>query len=333
MGVSRPTTRVLSLLEVLQDRGLVPADELARRLEVDTRAVRRYVTALRELGVPVESVRGRYGGYRLARGARLPPLMLADEEAVAVAAALAVAGEGAGAGEPSPADRALIKLNRVLPAALRQRVDTLAAATSVTGPAALTPDPELALTLATAVRARRTVRIEHSTGPREVDPFGLVVHARRWYLVGHDHLRDAVRVFRLDRVTGAAELPRPFSPPEDFDPVAHVLHALTFGGWAHRTEVWLDTDLDSARARLPATSGELRPCPDGGVLLVSGVEQLPGMARLLAGLPWRFTVLGPPALVDALDAHVASLTGALARSRGAGQGRPGDEDRSAGTFP
>lgn len=311
--MSRPATRVLALLEILQGRGLVPADELARRLDVDARAVRRYITALRDMDIPVESVRGRYGGYRLARGVRLPPLMLADDEAVAVAVALA-GDRDQRAGEPGPADRALVKLNRVLPVPLRRRVIALIAATTATaGP--LTPEPHLALTLAAAVHDRRTVRIEHTRGAREVDPYGLVVHARRWYLVGHDHLRAAVRMYRLDRIGGAAELPGTFTPPDGFDPVAHVLHTLTLGAWTHRTEVWLDTDLDTARDHLPATFGDLDACPEGGVLLVSGAEDLPAMARILTGLPWPFTVRTPPALVTALAEHVTALTLAVARSR------------------
>ncbi|MFG1755751.1 helix-turn-helix transcriptional regulator [Streptosporangium sandarakinum] len=312
--MSRPATRVLALLEILQDRGLVSADELARRLDVDARAVRRYITALRDMDIPVESIRGRYGGYRLARGGRLPPLMLADDEAVAVAVALATGKQHEQVGAPGPTDRALVKLNRVLPAPLRRRVTALIAATSATaGP--LTPEPHLALTLAAAVHARHTVRIEHTRGAREVDPYGLVVHARRWYLVGHDHLRAAIRMYRLDRISGAAELPGTFTPPDGFDPVTHVLRALTLGAWTHRTEVWLDTDLDTARDQLPATFGDLHACPDGGVLLVSGAENIPAMARILTGLPWPFTVRSPPALVAALAEHVTALTLAVARSR------------------
>ncbi|MEV5570115.1 WYL domain-containing protein [Spirillospora sp. NPDC052269] len=312
--MSRPATRVLALLEILQDRGLVSADELTRRLDVDARAVRRYITALRDMDIPVESIRGRYGGYQLARGVRLPPLMLADDEAVAVAVALATGKEHERVGEPGPTDRALVKLNRVLPGPLRLRVTALIAATSATaGP--LTPEPHLALTLAAAVHARRTVRIEHTRGAREVDPYGLVVHARRWYLVGHDHLRAAVRMYRLDRIGEAAELPGRFTPPEGFDPVAHVLRALTLDAWTHRAEVWLDTDLRTARDHLSATFGDLQACPDGGVLLISGAEDLPAMARILTGLPWPFTIRNPPELVTALAEHVAALTQAVARSR------------------
>ncbi|MFI6286024.1 helix-turn-helix transcriptional regulator [Streptomyces sp. NPDC051018] len=311
--MSRPVTRVLALLGILQDRDLVPAEELARRLDVDARAVRRYITALRDMDIPVESVRGRYSGYRLARSARLPPLMLADDEAVAVAVALAT-GKQEQMAEPGPGDRALVKLNRVLPAPLRHRVTALIAAASGTA-GAPTPEPHLVMTLAVAVRSRRTVRIEHTRGEREVSPYGLVVHAHRWYLVGHDHLRDSIRMYRLDRISRAAELPGRFTPPEGFDPVNHVLRTLTLGAWTHRAEVWLDTDLETARDRLPVTFGNLRPCPGGGVLLVSGAEDLSAMARILTGLPWPFTVKSPPALVTALAEHVADLTGAVARSR------------------
>ncbi len=321
--MSRPATRVLALLEVLQDRGLVAATELAERLEVDPRSVRRYVTALRELGIPVESVRGRYGGYRLAPGYRLPPLMLSDDEAVAVAVALTAAGERDTVAAPSATDQALVKLNRVLPAALRHRVAALVAATGRMAdprPPPAPVDPEVALTLAAAVREHHRVRIDHArpgaapTG-RDVDPYGLVVNNRRWYLVGHDHRHGEVRTFRLDRVTAAAALPRRFTPPAGFDPVAHVRHGLTLGAWRHRTEVWLDTDPAQARAQLPPTFGEVHPWPGGGTLLVSGVDDLTGMARALAGLPWAFTVHHPAALADAVEALAGRLAAAVERTR------------------
>ncbi|PSL02081.1 putative DNA-binding transcriptional regulator YafY [Haloactinopolyspora alba] len=292
----------------------MPADELAERLDVDPRSVRRYVAALRELGIPVTSTRGRYGGYRLAHGYRLPPLMLSDDEAVSAAVALAAASRAAAADVPSPTDQALVKLNRVLPMRLRQRVNAMLEVTDVLpdGRASVTPDPEVTLTLGTAVRQRRRVRIEHvradgSATTRDVDPYGLVVHARRWYLVGHDHLRTDVRMFRADRIGRAAELPHRFVVPAGFDPVEHVRQGLTLGAWTHRTEVWLDTTVDEARHQLPSTFGELHACPDGGVVVVSGVEDLSGMARALASLPWRFAVRGPEALVEAVRAHVASL--------------------------
>jgi predicted DNA-binding transcriptional regulator YafY len=326
-SLSRPATRVMALLAVLQDRGLVPSAELAGRLEVDARSIRRYATALRELGVPVESVRGRYGGYRLAPGYRLPPLMLADDEAVAVAVALTAAAERDEVGEPTSTARALVKLTRVLPAALRERVNALVDTTGrlADGRPAADLVAEVALTLAAAARARRRVRIEHTrpggeATTREVDPYGLVVHHRRWYLVGHDHRRHGIRTFRVDRISIATEMSRRFVPPDGFDPVTHVREALTFGAWRYRTAVWLDTDVATARRHLPPTMGDLHPAPDGGVVLDSGVEDLAGMARVLTGLPWRFTVRSPAALVEALDEHVAALAAAVERSQAASRG-------------
>jgi predicted DNA-binding transcriptional regulator YafY len=316
--VSKPATRVLALLETLQDRGLVTAEELAERLGTDTRTVRRYVTALREMDIPVRTERGRYGGYRLARGYRLPPLMLGDDEAVAVAVALAAAGDTEDPAEPSPAARALVKLNRVLPSALRERVNALVAGTSVVADRrpSVQPEPEVALTLAAAVRARRRVRLDHRGLARDVDPYGLVVHRRRWYLVGHDHLRGEVRTYRVDRVERAGELPQRFSPPDGFDVVKHVMQGLTFGAWTHRTEVWLDTDLETAQRHLPTTAGDLRIDPAGGVVLASGAEDLVSMARMLSGLPWGFAVREPAELVQAIHKHYEALGASVARSLG-----------------
>ncbi|MGI8880176.1 MAG: helix-turn-helix transcriptional regulator [Jatrophihabitans sp.] len=308
------TTQVLALLEVLQDRGLVSADELADRLEVQPRTVRRQIAALRELGIVVESVRGRYGGYRLTRGPRLPPVMLADDEAVAVALALAVAGDATAAGVPSAADRALVKLTRLLPANLRERVTAMSATTAVL-PSRWTrpePDPEITLTLADALRSRRRLRLEYAraegaSNVRDVDPYGLVVHARRWYLVGHDHWREDLRTFRVDRLRSAEVLPIRCVIPRGFDPVAHVLQTLTFDAWQHRTEVWLDAPAAIVRSRYPATLGTVESS-DGGALLTSGADDLDGMARWLCSLPWRFEVHEPDALGTAVREHVRSLS-------------------------
>ena len=272
--------------------------------------MRRYVTSLQELGIPVESLRGRYGGYRLARGYRLPPLMFTDDEAVAVAVTLATSSAQSVMGEPSAADRALAKLSRVLPGPLQGRVDTLLGAVDgltgqSTGP---TLDADTTLTLAAAVRARRRVRIcyaarQGEVTTREVDAYALVVQARRWYLVGHDRLRDALRTFRVDRITSATQLREGFVPPGGFDAVAHVRQQLAFDAWTHRAVVWLDTDVESARRLVP---GEVVP-DGGGALVECGLEDLDAMARLLSGLPWDFVVRAPDALLEALDRHLDRL--------------------------
>jgi predicted DNA-binding transcriptional regulator YafY len=259
--------RIFAMLELLQNRGVVSAEELSRTLEIDIRTVRRYATALRDLAIPLESVRGRYGGYRLTPSYPLPPLIFSEDEAVAVAAALAAARarEGTGsdaAGSPAPSipdatDRALVKLTRLLPDALRaqvaQRAETASGSTGGLRPAGgLPPGPEIILTLTEAIRARHRVRIVHERegGPstsRQVDPYGVVVRGRDWYLVGHDHLREAHRVYRIDRISMAEELPYRFSRPEGYDPIAHVLRALRLDARRHRTEFTLDVEGTGSR--------------------------------------------------------------------------------------
>src|SRR5690349_6876803 len=193
--VYSPATRLLAALEIMQARSSVTATELARRLAVEPRSVRRYVMMLQDLGIPVEATRGRYGGYRLRPGFKLPPLMLSDDEALAVTLGL-LAAQGLGLGGAEPAvDGALAKIERVLALALRERVRGLR-------------EDWVSLFSAAAHNGQR-VRMRY--GPREgeeseraLDPYGLVYRAGRWYVVGYCHLRRAVRVFRLDRVLAAA---------------------------------------------------------------------------------------------------------------------------------
>jgi predicted DNA-binding transcriptional regulator YafY len=195
--MTRPTARVLALLELLQAGGVRTVPALAERLGVDERTVRRYAEHLVDLGIPVRSHRGRYGGYALAPGYKLPPLMLTDDEAVAVALGL-VAGQRMGlvVGDVAAAEGALAKIRRVLPAALSRRLDALASTAEYTsaGRSGRPPDTGVLLTLAEAARARRTVVMDYRSwdgraGRRAFDCYGLVFHSGRWYANGHDHDR------------------------------------------------------------------------------------------------------------------------------------------------
>ncbi len=163
--MARPTARVLALLEILQSGGTRTVAELAARLEVDERTVRRYADRLRDLDVPVRAVRGRYGGYRLAPGFRLPPLMLTDDEALAVLLGL-VAGRRAGLvpADADAADSVAAKLRRVLPDALARRLDALAETADFTAPErpAVPPEARVLLLLAEAARDRRPVAISYT---------------------------------------------------------------------------------------------------------------------------------------------------------------------------
>jgi predicted DNA-binding transcriptional regulator YafY len=269
--MSRPTARVLALLEILQAGGVHTLASLAERLGVDARTVRRYVDHLVDLDVPVESVRGRYGGYRLARGYRMPPLMLTDDEALATLLGLVtVRRAGLAATSDAAADTATAKLRRVLPRPLGRRLEALLATVRLTGPAddAVTgPDGRMLLTLAEAAWGRHPVEMRYSArderhSQRVVHPYGLVAHSGRWYVTGADSNSGQVRTFRVDRIEHLRTLPGSFDQPEDFDAAAHVLTGLAQTPWSHDVALRVQASLDRIRSRFPeglATVDEIGP--------------------------------------------------------------------------
>ncbi|MFV2175956.1 helix-turn-helix transcriptional regulator [Actinomadura sp. LOL_016] len=302
-----PTTRLLAMLELLQAHHRMSGRELARRLGVDERTVRRYAARLGDLGVPVTAERGRHGGYRLLPGYRLPPLMLTDDEAAAVVLGLLA---GRRLGLPGHAtETALAKVQRVLPAALRDHVQALRDTLGFTFAArdAAAPDTGAVLTLAGAAREHRRVRLRYRSwrgddSERDLDPHGLVFHSGRWYVTGHDHRSGETRTFRVDRVVSARARPERFEPPAGVDPVAHVTRSLAAAPYAHEIEVLLETTLAEARRRVPPTVAALTG-RNGAVVLTARAERLDGAARMLAGLGVPFTIRRP----DALRGHVRDL--------------------------
>lgn len=320
--MSHPTTRVLAMLELLQAHPGMGGADLARRLGVDERTVRRYAARLDDLGVPVVADRGRYGGYRLMPGYKLPPLMLTDDEATAVVLGLLA---GRRVGLPADAtESALAKVQRVLPAALRDRVQALQETLGFTLTArnATTPATDAVLTLAAAARDRRRVRLRYRSwkgddSERDLDTYGLVFHSGRWYVTGHDHLSGEVRTFRVDRVVSAEPRTQTYTVPEGTDPVQHVTRSLAAVPYGHDVEVLLETGLDDARRRIPPSVGTLTAA-DGGVLLSARAERLDGMAGMLAGLGLPFTVRRPAALRTAVRDLAATLQTYAARDGGPG---------------
>lgn len=298
-----PTARLFELLELLQTRPVTTGREIAGLLEIDARTVRRYISALQELGIPVQGQRGVGGGYRIRPGFRLPPLMLSDDEAVVVALGVIAAGRLGLTGSTESIDGALAKIHRVLPDGLRRRVEALEATLGfTTAPAAGAPvQGETALLLADAIRRRKRVRTAYRSFSgentrRELSPHGLVVHSGRWYLVAHDHLRNALRTFRIDRmrrlsVAGGSAV----APPDGFDAVAHVSRSLARVPWPYEVEVLLYLPLDDAARRVPATLAELVEDENGTVLRMR-VSSLDWMARILAGLDCRFAIRRPDEL-------------------------------------
>ncbi len=303
--MSQPTTRVLALLEMLQAREVTGGAELARALEVDRRTLRRYIVMLEELGIPIVTTQGRYGGYQVVPGFKLPPMIFSDEEALALAVGL-MAARGLGLAQSMPAvASARAKLDRVFPAKLKSRLRAVdeSVALELTRPAAVIDQQVLGL-LCSASQERRRVRMAYQSRSdeqteREFDPYGLVYRAGRWYIVGWCHLRRGLRSFRLDRVVAASSLPMSFERPADFDTLAYLKQSITMIPRAHAVEVFLKTDLASAQRALVPYMGVLE-CVDEGVLLRAQADDLDWIARELARLPFDFSVKSPPALRGAI---------------------------------
>lgn len=259
--MSRPTGRVLTLLELLQSGGTRTMAELAERLGVDGRTVRRYVDHLIDLDVPVEAVRGRYGGYRLGPGHRLPPLMLGEDEAVAVLLGL-IAGRRTGltTAAATAGETAAAKIRRVLPRHLAVRVDAVLESLAFTEPAGefAAPDAGILLTLADAVRHRRPVAIRYTDragrrGDRTLHPQGVVAHAGRWYVTGRDPGIGEDRTFRLDRVADARLLPGSFEAVDGPDPAQRVLSGFATAAYRHEVTLRVRGTAEQIRTRLPAS--------------------------------------------------------------------------------
>lgn len=312
-----PAFRLLELLELLQTRPLTTGREIADLLGIDRRTVRRYVARLQELGIPVEGERGVGGGYRVRPGFRLPPLMLNDDEAIVVVLGLMTARRLGLDGTPGSVDGALEKLRRVLPETLRRRVEALEATLGFTTPAreGAPVAGDAVLQLADAIRRRRRVRARYTAfggerTQRELSPHGLVVHSGRWYLTAHDHTRDDLRTFRVDRMRGiSVTAGGAVAVPDGFDAVEQVARSLARTPWEWEVEVLLHLPLEDAARRVPRTLAELIAVEDGTVLRLQAAT-LDWAANVLAGLGCEFTIRRP----DELRASVAELADRLSRS-------------------
>jgi predicted DNA-binding transcriptional regulator YafY len=310
-----PTTRVLTILELLQAHPSLSGADLAARLEVNRRTVRRYISMLQDLGIPVEAIRGPLGGYRVRPGFKLPPLMLADDEALAITLSLIAARRQGSAADALAIEGALAKIERVLPDGLRARLQAVQSVVTFSPtPAAPQPNGEIIMGISAAAQQQRRVLLRYQSGDQETvrffDPYGLVYHWDRWYTVGWCHLREDVRVFRLDRVRDATPEEATFTRPQDFDSLAYVLDSLATAPWSWSVEVLLETTLEDARQRIPPGNAIIKPVA-GGVLVQLGVDRLDWMARTLMLLECPFIVRKPPELRDALR-QLAADAAALA---------------------
>src|SRR5712692_2505943 len=280
LGLVRETSaRLLRLLGLLQVRPEWPGAELAERLGVTVRTLRRDVRRLRDLDYPVHSVPGVAGGYRLGRGQALPPLLLADDEAIAVVVSLRSAASHTVAGLSEASVSALAKLDQVLPARLRERTAALQEATvALTGPGPVV-DPAQLAALAAACRRHQRLRLRYrnrsgSDSSRIVEPYRLVSTGYRWYLMAFDVARAGWRTFRVDRIIESAEAGQRFVPREAPDPAAFVAAAVTSAPYRYQARVLVDAPATVVAERFSRTSGVVSDAGDGRCLLTTGADSL-----------------------------------------------------------
>jgi predicted DNA-binding transcriptional regulator YafY len=309
-----PTARALRALEILQARRCATASELAAGLGVTERAARRYVGILREAGIPVESVRGPYGGYRLGRGARLPPVVFTEPEALGLVMAV-LDGQPAAADAGDSVGAALAKVIRALPesagrpaAALREHASAAPDRYSARA------DPLTTSALVAAIAARRRVLVTYRTESggeweAEVDPWAVVARHGRWYLLCHSHRADAIRTYRIDRVRAVRQTAHRFEPPDGLDPVAAVEENLGTG-WPFSVRIVFHARLADVAPWIRPPMGRLEPSGDGCTLVGSTNNPAMYAQEWLACVPFAFRVDGGQELRGA----VATVAGRFAAS-------------------
>ena len=306
-----PTSRVLAVLEWLQSRPKISGAELAKRLETDVRTVRRYIAKLQDVGIPIESTPGRYGGYELRPGFRLPPLIFSEDEAIAVMLGL-IGSSWLQLSLPKDSlGSTLSKITRVLPKTTREQVESLASVSIVTldlGGARVSTTTLLGLSQAVVTRSR--VSLEY--GAREltqriVEPYGVAGIQGRWYMVGFCRLRRALRLFRLDRIRSFDLLTEHFEPPKDFSTDAYIRQHMESQPWKIRLQ------FDATPEEIHRVFGNLGEVTqvDRGHEYVGATDDLDFMARRLLFCGLTLRVLEPPELKQAFR-RIADKAKALA---------------------
>jgi predicted DNA-binding transcriptional regulator YafY len=309
-----PTARALRAMEILRTRPGVTATELGAGLGVTERAARRYVAILREAGIPVETIRGPYGGYRLGRGTRLPPVVFTEPEALGLVMAVL---DGPPAGEDDLVGVALDKVIRALPESVGRQAAALREHASAAPDAyAARPDPATASALVAAIAGRRRVLVTYRSEAgkeweSEVDPWAVVVRHGRWYLLCHSHRADAIRTYRVDRIRALRPTTHDFDPPRGLDPVAAVEENLGTG-WEFPTRVVFDAPLARVAPWIRPPMGRLEPLGEGCVLVGSTSNPAMYAQEWLPTVPFAFRVEQGPELRAAVGKVAARFAGAAA---------------------
>lgn len=292
------TERVLTLLGLLQQRRVWTGPELAERLRVTSRTIRRDIERLRALGYPVYAGQGVGGGYRLGAGQDLPPLLLDDEEAIATAVSLLVGAGGASTGDA--ALRALTKIDRVLPTRLRQEVRTLAGSVESFGSGRPPVDAEALMTLARTCRDEVEAGFDYPAAAgsqrRRVEPYRLVASDRRWYLLAYDLDRDDWRTFRVDRMTAVTARTWRFRPRPAPAAATYVQEGVASRAYPHSARFLVHAPAETVRDQVPAAAAVVRPRGSDHCELISGAGDLDRVLAHVLLLGHEFEVLAPPEL-------------------------------------
>lgn len=307
--MSATTSRVLQLLGLLQSRRVWTGQELAERLSVTGRSVRRDIERLRELGYPVEASKGQGGGYRLGAGAALPPLLLDPDEAVAMAVCLRLAAGGSVAGVGESALRALSKLDQVMPARLRSQVAAVHDATVTLTPDAVDPpvEPDTLMTLARACRDHEHVTADYTDRNgrptrRRLEPYQLVTTGRRWYLLAHDRDRDGWRSLRLDRMSAVHAVGSTFVPRPAPDAGEYIRHSISAAPYRYVARVRYKLPASVVGRYFSPQSVRVEPDGDDACVLAAGGDDPETMVLYFAMVGADFEVLEPPAVRAASSA-------------------------------
>lgn len=312
--MSETTSRVLQLLGMLQSRRVWTGEELAERLGVTTRSVRRDIERLRDLGYPVHASKGHGGGYQLGAGAALPPLLLDPDEAVAMAVCLRLAAGGTVAGVGESALRALSKLDQVMPSRLRSQVSALHDATvTLTSPSPDPPvAPEVLMILARASRDHEHVSagyvdIRGTATQRRLEPYQLVTTGRRWYLLAYDRDRQDWRSLRLDRMSDVRALGTTFDPRDAPDAAAYVRRSISSSPYRYVARVRYQAPEDVVARHFPPASATIEPDGPDACIVTAGADDPERMVLYFATVGSDFEVLEPPEVVRAVAAVAQRL--------------------------
>lgn len=300
-----PTTRLLTILELLQSHHQMRGAELARRLEVDVRTVRRYIVMLQDMGIPVEAERGPYGAYQLRRGYKLPPLMFTEAEAIALTLGLLAIREFRFPVDVVAVEGALAKTERVMPEKLLNQVRSLQEAIlfNIVQPPIPVQNDAVAI-LSSAVRQRQQVYLRYQAwsgeeSERAFDPYGIVFNDGYWYTAGYCHLRQDLRTFRLDRIIRLEFREHTFERHADFDVLEHVLNSITLMPGTSQVEVLMKTSLEHAQEVLPPHLGALE-VSEQGVIFRAAASQIKWIAHVLIHLDFPVVIIQSVELRDLL---------------------------------